>query len=66
MCFFNEFRVDYSLVGDHLFIIHNRGRDVQAGPGDWLVARPDGLVEGEFRDHAMRAQPRHRPSGAGH
>jgi hypothetical protein len=60
--FFNEFRVDYKLVGDHLFIIRRRGSDVAAGPGDWLVARPDGGVDVELGDYAMRArQPQRRP-----
>ena len=65
--FFNEFRVDYNLVGDHLFIIHNRGSDVAAGPGDWLVTRPGGPVDVELGDYAMRArQPRRRPTPAAH
>ena len=67
VCFFNEFRVDYDVVGDHLFIVHNRGSDVAAGPGDWLLARPDGVIDVELGDYAMRArQPRHRPTAAVH
>lgn len=65
--FFNECRVKYDLVGDHMFVIHCRTGKRAAGPGDWLVARPDGEVEVELGDYAMRArQPRHQRSAAGH
>ena len=47
---------EYDLIGDHLFIIRSRKRDLAAGPGDWLVAAPDGEVEVEGGDYALRAQ----------
>ena len=52
--FFIEYRVEYDLVGDHLFIIHGRESDLAAGPGDWLVARPGGEVDVELGDYALR------------
>ena len=36
--FFNEYGVEYDLIGDHLCIIRTRKMDLPAGPGDWLVA----------------------------
>jgi hypothetical protein len=54
--FFNECGVEYDLVGDHLFIIRSRKRDLAAGPGDWLVAGPDDEVDVERGDYALRAQ----------
>ena len=48
--------VEYELIGDHLFIIRSRKRDLAAGPGDWLVVAPDGEVEVERGDYALRAQ----------
>lgn len=54
--FFIRHRVEFRLVGDHLFIIRSRKRDVAAGPGDWLVAAPGGEVEVERGDYAGRAQ----------
>ena len=54
--FFIKSAVEYRLVGDHLFIIRSRGRDVAAGPGDWLVVRPDGEVAIERGDYALRAE----------
>jgi hypothetical protein len=54
--FFGEHGVAYDLIGDHLFIIRSRKRASAAGPGDWLVARPDGGVEVERGDYARRAQ----------
>jgi hypothetical protein len=54
--FFNEQRVRYRLVGDHLFIIRSRGRDVAAGPGDWLTTAADGEAEVERGDYARRAR----------
>lgn len=54
--FFNEQHVEYRLVGDHLFIIRSRGRDMAAGPGDWLTAAGDGEVRVQRGDYARRAQ----------
>ena len=54
--FFIGHGVEYRLVGDHLFIIRSRNQDVAAGPGDWLVFAPDGEVEVERGDYALRAQ----------
>ena len=54
--FFNEYGVEYDLIGDHLFIIHGRKRDLAAGPGDRLVVRPDREVDVERGDYALRAQ----------
>jgi len=54
--FFNGHRVEFRLVGDHLFIIRSRERDLAAGPGDWLVAAPGGEVEVERGDYALRAR----------
>jgi hypothetical protein len=54
--FFNEHRVQYRLVGDHLFIIRSRGHDVAAGPGDWLSTAADGHVDVHRGDYARRAQ----------
>jgi hypothetical protein len=53
--FFNGYGVEFRLVGDHLFVIRSRERDVAAGPGDWLVVAPDGEVEVERGDYARRA-----------
>lgn len=49
-------RVEHRVVGDHLFIICSRGRELQAGPGDWLVAGADGAVEVERGDYRRRAE----------
>lgn len=54
--FFNEHRVRYRLVGDHLFIIRSHGQDVAAGPGDWLGTAADGEVEVRRGDYVRRAQ----------
>jgi hypothetical protein len=54
--FFNRHGVKYRLLGDHLFIIQSREQDVAAGPGDWLVIAPDGEVEVQRGDYALRAQ----------
>jgi len=54
--FFNGHGVEFRLVGDHLFIIRSRERDLAAGPGDWLVAAPGGEVEVERGDYALRAR----------
>ena len=54
--FFNAHGFEYELIGDHLFIIRSRKRDLAAGPGDWLVVAPDGEVEVEGGDYALRAQ----------
>jgi len=53
--FFMRHGVEYRLVGDHLFIIRGRESELAAGPGDWLVAGPDGEVEVERGDYALRA-----------
>ncbi len=54
--FLNEHRVEYRLVGDHLFVIRERGCDVAAGPGDRLMIAADGEVEVHRGDYAQRAQ----------
>ena len=54
--FFNEHGVQYRLLGDHLFIIRSRGRDVAAGPGDRLTIAVDGEVEVHDGDYPQRAQ----------
>jgi hypothetical protein len=54
--FFIKYGVGYDLVGDHLFIIRSRTGDFAAGPGDWIVAGPDGWVDVERGDYALRAQ----------
>lgn len=54
--FFNTHRVGFRLVGDHLFIIRSRDRDVAAGPADWLAIASDGEVEVERGEYARRAQ----------
>ena len=54
--FFNEHGVEYDLIGDHLFIVRSCKRDLAAGPGDWLVAAPDGVVEVERGHYALGAQ----------
>ena len=54
--FFNAHRVQYRLIGDHLFIVRSRGRDVAAGPGDWLAISSDGEVEVQRGDYARRAR----------
>jgi hypothetical protein len=54
--FFNTHGVEYDLTGDHLFIIRSRKMDMAAGPGDWLVVGPDGEVDVERGDYALRAQ----------
>jgi len=54
--FINRHGVEFRLVGDHLFIIRSRRRDLAAGPGDWLVVASDGEVEVERGDYALRAQ----------
>jgi hypothetical protein len=54
--FFNGHGIEFRLVGDHLFMIGNRAREVAAGPGDWLVAAAGGEVEVERGDYARRAQ----------
>ncbi len=54
--FFNTHRVDFRLVGDHLFIVRTRHGDVAAGPGDWLALCADGMVEVERGDYARRAR----------
>jgi hypothetical protein len=54
--FFNEHRVQYRLLGDHLFVIRSRGRDLAAGPGDWLRTAADAEVEVQRGDYARRAR----------
>jgi len=54
--FFNTHGVEYDLTGDHLFIIRSREMDLAAGPGDWLVVGPDGEVDVDRGDYALRAQ----------
>jgi hypothetical protein len=54
--FFIKYRVEYHLVGDHLFVITSRNRDVAAGPGDWLLIAPDGEVKIERGDYQFRAE----------
>lgn len=54
--FLIKYRVEYHLVGDHLFVIHNRNAEIAAGPGDWLVTGADGEVEVERGDCQLRAQ----------
>ena len=54
--FFNAHRVEYRLVGDHLFIIRGREGDVSVGPGDWLATAADGEVEVRRGDYARRAR----------
>ncbi len=56
--FFNTNDVKYSLIGDHMFIVHGRKRDMHARPGDWLSIGRDGDVEvesGVFDLHAQHA-----------
>jgi len=53
--FFIKYGVEYRLVGDHLFVIRSSSSERAAGPGDWLVAGPDGEVEVERGDYALRA-----------
>jgi hypothetical protein len=55
--FFIRHRVEFRLVGDHLFVIRSRKRCVAAGPGDWLVAAPGGEVDVERGDYARPTQP---------
>jgi hypothetical protein len=54
--FFNAHRVEYRLIGDHLFIVRGRAGDVAAGPGDWLTISADGEVELQRGNHAHRAR----------
>lgn len=54
--FFTRHRVDFRLVGDHLFVIRCGRRDLAAGLGDWLVAAPGREVEVDRGDDALRAQ----------
>jgi hypothetical protein len=54
--FFNAHRLEYRVIGDHLFIIRGRGGDVPVGPGDWLAVAADGEVEVRRGDYARRAQ----------
>ena len=61
--FFNAHHVDFRLVGDHLFMIRTRARDVAAGPGDSLFIAADGEVDvkrGDYRRRAERAITRAR------
>ena len=44
LTFFNANDVEYSLTGDHLFVIHSERGDLRAGPGDWLTVGSDGEV----------------------
>lgn len=58
LAFLNAHRIEYSLTGDHLFIIRGHQRDMGAGPGDWLCLGPDGDVSverGVFALHGPRA-----------
>ena len=58
LAFLNAHDIKYSLTGDHMFVIHGLGRDMRAGPGDWLCLQPDGDVDverGVFALHAQRA-----------
>jgi hypothetical protein len=54
--FLNRHRVQYRLLGDHLFVIRSRGSDLAAGPGDWLTCTPTGQVEIRPGEYARRAQ----------
>jgi hypothetical protein len=54
--FFNEHRVRYHLVGDHLFVIRSRRRNVAAGPGDWLTIAADGGIDVQRGGYGARAQ----------
>jgi len=54
--FFNGNGVQYRLLGDHLFIIRSRGRDLAAGPGDRLTIGVHGEVEVHDGHYAQRAQ----------
>ena len=56
LAFFNGSGADFRLLGDHLFVIHSRGRDAAAGPGDWLVVAPDGEVDVEPGDYRRLAR----------
>ena len=49
LTFFNANDVEYSLTGDHLFVIHSERGDLRAGPGDWLTVGSDGEVVVEQR-----------------
>ena len=63
--FFNGHGIEFQLVGDHLFMICSRGRDVAAGPRDWLVVGRDGEVEVQRGDYQLRAQRAASRWGAG-
>lgn len=55
LAFFNTHDVDYSVRGDHLFVIHEPTGDINAGPGDWLSIGPDGEIEVERGLYELRA-----------
>ena len=57
LTFFNANDVEYSLTGDHLFVIHSERGDLRAGPGDWLTVGSDGevVVDGVSELHMQRA-----------
>ena len=56
LTFFNANDVEYSLTGDHLFVIHSERGDLRAGPGDWLTVGSDGevVVDGVSELHMQR------------
>ena len=56
LTFFNARDVEYSLTGDHLFVIHSERGDVRAGPGDWLTVGSDGEVVVEYGVHEQHMQ----------
>jgi len=53
--FISAHGIQHRLIGDHLFIVRSRGRDVAAGPGDWLTFS-SGEVEVQRGDYARRAR----------
>ena len=56
--FLNAHGVEYRLIGDHLFIIRGRKRDLAAGPGDWLAISADGEIKTQRGDYARRPRQR--------
>lgn len=54
--FFNRHRVQYRVVGDHLFIIRAGGREIAAGPGDSLTTSASGAIEVRRGDYLRRAR----------
>ncbi len=67
LTFFNANDVEYSLTGDHLFVIHSERGDLRAGPGDWLTVGSDGEVvveRGVYELHMQRAIERAQANDA--